>query len=110
MKFRKQIITLLGAVLLSSSVSTTGVASADTTDSNPVTNITNTNDPNQSTAKKTYKWTYPFKACDKYGVRPMFNAQVFGMTNYLRSVNPPSYFHDGCLCNSSWYCKKSWLC
>lgn len=50
MKFRKQIITLLGAVLLSSSVSTTGVASADTTDSNPVTNITNTNDPNQSTA------------------------------------------------------------
>lgn len=95
MKFRKQIITLLGAVLLGSSVSMSTVASADTIDSNPIINITDTVDANKDTTKKTYKWTYPFKACEKHGVRPMFNAQVFGMTNYLRSVNPPSYFHDG---------------
>lgn len=25
----------------------------------------------------------------------MSNAQTFGMSDYLRSVNPPSYFHDG---------------
>ncbi|GFP09640.1 hypothetical protein [Lactobacillus helveticus] len=25
----------------------------------------------------------------------MFKAQTFGMTDYLRSSNPPSYFHDG---------------
>lgn len=96
MKFRKQIITLLGAALLGSSMSMSGVALADTTDNNPVTtNITDTNNVTQAATKKTYKWTYPFKACNKYGVRPMFNAQVFGMTDYLRSVNPPSYFHDG---------------
>ena len=35
------------------------------------------------------------KACEKHGVRPMFKAQTFGMTDYLRSSNPPSYFHDG---------------
>ncbi len=25
----------------------------------------------------------------------MSKAQTFGMTDYMRSVNPPSYFHDG---------------
>lgn len=31
----------------------------------------------------------------------MSKAQTFGMTDYMRSVNPPSYFHDGWL--------RSWL-
>lgn len=25
----------------------------------------------------------------------MYNAQTFGITNYMRSTTPPSYFHDG---------------
>lgn len=91
MKLKKQLITLLGAVLLGSSLSAS-VVSADTVDnsSNTTTNVTS-----QTPAKKTYKWAYPFKVCDKYGVRPMYNSQTFGITDYMRSINPPSYFHDG---------------
>lgn len=91
MKFRKKIITLLSAALVSTSITTSAssIVSADTiTDNSTIATET-------TAVKKTYKWTYPFKANDKYGVRPMSNAQVFGMTNYMRSVNPPSYFHDG---------------
>ncbi|RVU70209.1 MULTISPECIES: M23 family metallopeptidase [Lactobacillus] len=40
-------------------------------------------------------WNYPFAVQDKKGVRPMYNAQVFGITNYARSIKPLSYFHDG---------------
>ncbi len=88
MRFKKQLITLLGAVLLGSNLNVSTVVAADAAvDSNTTT----TTEPE----KKTYKWTYSFKACDKYGVRPMSKVQTFGMTDYMRSVNPPSYFHDG---------------
>ncbi|MDH5099626.1 M23 family metallopeptidase [Lactobacillus kefiranofaciens] len=87
MKLCKPIIALLSAVLVGSSLNmTSAVASADTIDE-ATTLITE--------KIKDNKWVYPFRACDKYGVRPMSNAQTFGMTDYLRSVNPPSYFHDG---------------
>lgn len=77
-------------MLLGSNLNVSTVVAADAAvDSNTTT--TTTTKPE----KKTYKWTYPFKACDKYGVRPMSKAQTFGMTDYMRSVNPPSYFHDG---------------
>lgn len=85
MKFRKHIITLLAAALTVSSLGLTNTVSAKTTD--------NSTDTVQS--EKEYKWTYPFKKNDKYGVRPMYNSQTFGITNYLRSTNPVSYFHDG---------------
>ena len=89
MRFKKQLITLLGAVLLGSNLNVSTVVAADAAvDSNTTTTTT-------EPEKKTYKWAYPFKACDKYGIRPMSKAQTFGMTDYMRSVNPPSYFHDG---------------
>ena len=84
MRFKKQLITLLGSNLNVSTV----VAADAAVDSNTTTTTT-------EPEKKTYKWTYPFKACDKYCVCPMSKAQTFGMTDYMRSVNPPSYFHDG---------------
>lgn len=40
-------------------------------------------------------WGYPFAKLDKNGVNPMYNAQIFGNTNYARSLKPLSYFHDG---------------
>lgn len=84
MRFKKQLITLLGAVLLGSNLNVSTVVAADAAvDSNTTTTTT-------EPEKNTYKWTYPFKACDK-----MSKAQTFGMTDYMRSVNPPSYFHDG---------------
>lgn len=84
MRFKKQLITLLGAVLLGSNLNVSTVVATDAAvDSNTTTTTT-------EPEKKTYKWTYPFKACDK-----MSKAQTFGMTDYMRSVNPPSYFHDG---------------
>lgn len=90
MKLRKSIITLLDAVLLGSSLGFTNtVVSADTNDDTQTENVEKT------TEVKDLKWGYPFKANKKFGVRPMYNAQTFGMTNYLRSTNPPSYFHDG---------------
>ncbi|MFC2694085.1 MAG: M23 family metallopeptidase, partial [Lactobacillus crispatus] len=55
-------------------------------------------DDSQNTTEvqpKNLKWAYPFKANKKNGVRPMYNAQTFGITNYMRSTTPPSYFHDG---------------
>lgn len=76
-------------MLLGSNLNVSTVVAADAAvDSNTTTTTT-------EPEKKTYKWTYPFKACDKYCVRPMSKAQTFGMTDYMRSVNPPSYFYDG---------------
>ena len=76
-------------MLLGSNLNVSTVVAADAAvDSNTTTTTT-------EPEKKTYKWTYPFKACDKYCVRPMSKAQTFGMTDYMRFVNPPSYFHDG---------------
>ena len=46
-------------------------------------------------AAKKESWNYPFARLNKNGVRPMYNAQIFGQTNYLRSIKPKSYFHDG---------------
>ena len=87
MKFRKLIISLLGTALLTSSVSlSTTTASADTLDDSQNTT---------EVQPKNLKWAYPFKANKKNGVRPMYNAQTFGITNYMRSTTPPSYFHDG---------------
>ena len=84
MRFKKQLITLLGAVLLGSNLNVSTVVATDAAvDSNTTTTTT-------EPEKNTYKWTYPFKACDK-----MSKAQTFGMTDYMRSVTPPSYFHDG---------------
>lgn len=87
MKFRKLIISLLGTALLTSSVGlSTTTASADTLDDSQNTT---------EVQPKNLKWAYPFKANKKNGVRPMYNAQTFGITNYMRSTTPPSYFHDG---------------
>ena len=87
MKFRKLIISLLGTALLTSSVVlSTATASADTLDDSQNTT---------EVQPKNLKWAYPFKANKKNGVRPMYNAQTFGITNYMRSTTPPSYFHDG---------------
>ncbi|TSO26374.1 M23 family metallopeptidase [Lactobacillus sp. LL6] len=47
------------------------------------------------TKKVKNTWGYPFAVQKKKGVRPMYNSQTFGMTNYARSLNPLSYFHDG---------------
>ena len=58
MRFKKQLITLLGTVLLGSNLNVSTVVAADAAvDSNTTT----TTEPE----KNTYKWTYPFKACDK---------------------------------------------
>ena len=71
-------------MLLGSNLNVSTVVATDAAvDSNTTTTTT-------EPEKNTYKWTYPFKACDK-----MSTAQTFGMTDYMRSVNPPSYFHDG---------------
>src|SRR5699024_5411193 len=87
MEFRKLIISLLGTALLTSSVGlSTTTASADTLDDSQNTT---------EVQPKNLKWAYPFKANKKNGVRPMYNAQTFGITNYMRSTTPPSYFHDG---------------
>ena len=83
MRFKRQLITLLGAVLLGSNLNVSTVVA---TDAAVDSNTTTTTEPE----KNTYKWTYPFKACDK-----MSKAQTFEMTDYMRSVTPPSYFHDG---------------
>lgn len=40
-------------------------------------------------------WNYPFNKDIKNGVHPMYEAQTFGITDYIRSYNPLSYFHDG---------------
>lgn len=86
MKFCKSIISLLSAVIVGTSLGlSSNQASADTVE-NAATPITEK--INQS------KWVYPFKACQKNGVHPMSNVQTFGMTDYLCSTNPPSYFHD----------------
>lgn len=90
MKFRKTIITLLGTVLVGSSFNIANVVSADTAEDSSLA-VTTEN----VKEKKTYKWCYPFKVCEKHGVRSMFKAQTFGMTDYMRSSNPPYYFHDG---------------
>lgn len=87
MKFRKLIISLLGTALLTSSVGlSTTTVSADTLDDSQNTT---------EVQPKNLKWAYPFKANKKNCVRPMYNAQTFGITNYMRSTTPPSYFHDG---------------
>ena len=85
MRFKKQLITLLGTVLLGSNLNVSTVVAADAAVDSDTTTTTTT-----EPEKKTYKWTYPFKACDK-----MSKAQTFGMTDYMSSVNAPSYFHDG---------------
>lgn len=78
MKFRKLIISLLGTALLTSSVGlSTTTASADTLDDSQNTT---------EVQPKNLKWAYPFKANKKNGVRPMYNAQTFGITNYMRST------------------------
>lgn len=46
-------------------------------------------------AAKKYNWGYPFAKLTKKGVHPMYQSQTFGYTNYARSYNPLSYFHDG---------------
>lgn len=63
-------------------------------------NVVTTNASVRRRAKKSVRrhiktWDYPFANLNKYGVRPMYNAQVFGKTNYKRSAKPLSYFHDG---------------
>lgn len=40
-------------------------------------------------------WNYPFNKDIKNGVRPLAQAQEFGITNYARCLHPLSYFHDG---------------
>lgn len=40
-------------------------------------------------------WSYPFAKNIKNGVKPMYESQTFGITDYARSLNPLSYFHDG---------------
>lgn len=40
-------------------------------------------------------WDFPFACLDRNGVHPIYFAQKFGNTDYARSINPLSYFHDG---------------
>lgn len=84
-KTKKTIVTLLAALTLSSGLATAAV----NTNADSKQQITTANKNEKLT------WTYPFVRQDKRGVRPMYNAQIFGKTNYLRSLKPKSYFHDG---------------
>lgn len=82
-----------------SNVTTQDVISSTNTDNNADTNSSTTNDTDtvKTTKKKAKKltWGYPFAVQKKKGVRPMYNSQTFGITDYARSYNPLSYFHDG---------------
>ena len=60
-------------------------------DSNPV----NSRHVVEATPKHHYKWGYPFASQDTKGVHPLYFSQTFGNTDYARSLNPLSYFHDG---------------
>lgn len=76
-----------------SNVTTTDVINSTNTNKNADSNT----DTATTTTKKAKKltWGYPFAVQKKKGVRPMYNAQTFGITDYIRSYNPLSYFHDG---------------
>ncbi len=45
--------------------------------------------------KENNSWSYPFAKNIKNGVKPMYESQTFGITDYARCLNPLSYFHDG---------------
>lgn len=101
-KKRNLIKLLAGAFLISNFGLISNVASAasnsnnvgftteDVVNSNQGTNSSTTNKETQNLT-----WAYPFASQKKNGVRPMYKAQTFGMTDYARSLSPLSYFHDG---------------
>ena len=84
---KKTIFNIFTTLALSANLFTTtaGIVHADA-------NTENVNTQNVKQEKMT--WGYPFAKLNKKGVHPMYNAQVFGKTNYARSLKPLSYFHD----------------
>lgn len=85
---KKTIFNIFTTLALSANLFTTtaGIVHADA-------NTENVNTQNVKQEKMTLG--YPFAKLNKKGVHPMYNAQVFGKTNYARSLKPLSYFHDG---------------
>lgn len=72
------------------------VHAADNITTQDVISSTNNEKDNTTESKKVKNtWGYPFAIQKKKGIRPMYNSQTFGMTDYARSLNPLSYFHDG---------------
>ena len=68
---------------------------ADITTQDVISSTSTDNNTTTENRKVKNTWGYPFAVQKKKGVRPMYNSQTFGMTNYARSLNPLSYFHDG---------------
>lgn len=87
-KHNKSILTIIAALAVSSTLLSGTVNSVQADTNSSTTQVTT-----KKSAKNT--WDYPFAKLDKKGVHPMYNAQVFGNTDYARSLSPLSYFHDG---------------
>lgn len=83
---KKSLLSIAALAALTSSF----IFGANTTHADEQT----TNTENSSVSIKN-DWSYPFAKNNKNGVRPMYNAQIFGNTDYARSINPLSYFHNG---------------
>lgn len=82
MKKHRKLLTIFAAFLMSTSLFT-GLAAK------------NSPSVQAASSSSTKSWDYPFTELDKKGVRPMYESQVYGITDYARCLNPLSYFHDG---------------
>lgn len=87
---KKTLLSLAALAALASSLAFGGTSTTRAEDQ-----PTQTNDSSVVKTDEKLTWTYPFAKNIKNGVNPMYNSQVFGNTDYARSVNPLSYFHDG---------------
>lgn len=86
-KHRKFLLTLIAGLALCSSFAFAGPKAA----------IAKSRKKTVTTVqvKHNNNWLYPFSHDNRYGVHPLYFAQTFGNTDYLRCLHPRSYFHDG---------------